>query len=417
MRNLVLKLAFLSFIIAASSCGDDEIDTRLKRCWKEQISNQSNGSDIILKKNIIYDNNTVCVGKVDDRNYLYMLSTKDGKKIWEWRDFTNSLEEKSFHIYNAYQKDNILIVNTQNITYCIDLINGKTRWKKSRDTNDYLNDFVSGIGDVFFVSGESKNIAQYKDEDVIYVGNAQSGFISELTIPPYTRENPTDPIYDRTVWQITPYINNGDTLLVVPYNETGDKNPIYKDIIPKYGVYNLTKRQWKYANKLMMPNGDYSGYNTIPFGGKIYDGKAYFITGYNIVCHDLETGNQIWNKDFQSLIALSDLLIVENKIIIACEDGSIYAISPNLGSTIWSLKYGVATITSWLHSNNGIVYFTTGQHFYGVDISTGKIKVDLSTPDKGNFDPAIRIVPQPNGKKAMLVVNTYTHAYGYEALR
>ena len=151
----------------------------------------------------------------------------------------------------------------------------------------------------------------------------------------------------------------------------------------------------------------------------VLNGKVYISLNGEICCHDLETGTQIWKKEFNDAFWQTGFKIFDGKIVARGVGNLLFCLDPATGNTLWQIDRGGAG--SGLEYHNGVVYYTR-QNLEAVDINTGEILADIKPPRDGSsvdsFDGIVRIVPGAGPKgKAVIVVNTYTHAYGYEALR
>ena len=86
--------------------------------------------------------------------------------------------------------------------------------------------------------------------------------------------------------------------------------------------------QWVYERKLMAPpTTNSSAYEPI-----IYNNKLYAWVGKNIVCHNLDTGEQIWRKSFPQDFLFSGFIIEDDKIIANNEDTFTYCLNPENGN-------------------------------------------------------------------------------------
>jgi outer membrane protein assembly factor BamB len=206
---------------------------------------------------------------------------------------------------------------------------------------------------------------------------------------------------------------NSNSLYAITYFE---HSPIW--VQNSYlGLYDKSTDQWIYERKLMAP----PTVNTGAYEPKIYNGKLYAWVGKNIVCHDLETGEQLWIRSFPQDFLFSGFIIVEDKIIANNEDTFTYCLDPNNGNIIWKTETsGTSGRMSYL---NGIVYFVGGSSgkLHAIDINTGKHvwKIDaekLGEPSESIFKTnAVYVLPVDNNHPARVIALSHLYAYCFDA--
>ena len=411
---MFLMLLLITFTIVASSCGDDKVILKKKCEWKEVISENGDIDRFVDLPIVTNNNSTVVAGKKENKKYLYSINATNGKKNWEWSDFETDVDQTTFKIYTDALVNNnhhLMALSKENV-YSIDLNTGTTKWKKQ---NRYGKNF-SGIGNTYFMIDYANNQTQNQFEEAIYTGDVQnSNVFYELTIPPFKRLFPANAIYRRNINQHVPFIKNQDTMLLVTYSKPASTT--ISLLQPKYGIYNISKKQWLVDDIVLAEPNTYG----LLYSTQINNNKAYFTTGYKLLCYDLDTSAKLWEQEINSFF-LSVPIFLNNTVIAQAFEGTIYAYDTQSGSKVWQSKNGTLNRGSTLEHHNGIIYYILGggsTACYGIDATNGILKLQINCPknEESGFDDIVRIVPQPNGKKAMLVLNTYTHAYGYEAVR
>jgi outer membrane protein assembly factor BamB len=415
MKNKLLYIILVVLTIATNSCGSSQIVVEKKYKWREVIAENEDIDQCVDLPIIINSNSTIIEGKKGGTKYLYLFNADKGKKIWEWSDFSDNLDQEKFSIYTdalVSDKNQLLALGNEKL-YCIDLNSGTTKWKNNK--TGYGRSY-SGIGNTYFIIDLATNQIQNQFEEAIYTGNIlNNNIFYELIIPEYTRSIPANYIYRRNINQHVPFIKNQDTMLLVTYSEPA--GTLISFLEPKYGVYNITKKEWTTSNIILAKPNTYG----LVYSTQIHDNKIYISTGYKILCYDLDTNIKIWEQEINSFF-LSIPIFVNGNIIAQSDEGTIYAYDAQTGSSIWKSKNGTLNRGSTLEYYNGIIYYIPkggSRQCYGINASDGKVVMQINCPntEEYGFDSIVRIVPSSTGGKATIVVNTYKYAYGYEAVR
>jgi outer membrane protein assembly factor BamB len=206
---------------------------------------------------------------------------------------------------------------------------------------------------------------------------------------------------------------NSNNLYAITYAE-----PSPNWVVNSYlGLYNASTQQWVYERKLMAP----STTNSSAYEPKIYNNKLYAWVGKNIVCHNLDTGEQIWRKPFPQDFMFSGFIIEDDKIIANNEDTFTYCLNPENGTIIWKTESsGTSGRMSYL---NGIVYFVGGStgKLYGINASTGEHvwKIDASNLGESGSNSfktnAVYVFDAENGNPAKVIALSNLNAYSFDA--
>jgi len=415
----------LVFIIFMASCHKDDdsntqtdengVITSLPYQWKKSLHNQNSVSNGYIS-NAIYYNSNIVIPTTDGENIrnLTMINPNNGESIWKWND--NYLPySNQINIFEYYQNSNLLTYQTSNKSYCINLINGTTKWKFERDKPFLVH--LSGLNANYFTFGQSTNQFQQYSERVAFKGNLETGELNEFIIPNFTINNiaPGNRIGDVT--RVEPYMYNGVQHLVVTWQEPQNVNSI-NDWQTYLGLYNYETNEWVYEKKEMNePN--INGVVLAP--PVIYQGEFYANIGHQLVCHDIVTGEQIWIRDFPQDFMFSGFIIEDDKIIANNEDTFTYCLNPENGNIIWKTESsGTSGRMSYL---NGIVYFVGGSSgkLHAIDVSTGEHvwKIDASNlgePSGNNFKTnAVYVFEAENGNPAKVIALSHLYAYSFEA--
>ncbi len=415
MRTILIII--LSSFILTTSCSEDDIPNNetdengiivsMSYIWKRSLHLSAPVSNSGIAP-IYYNNNFVSpITNGSNNRLLAMINSTNGDILWQWDDRYQP-ETEYMDISYFYQFNNLLTYNTGGRNYCINLDNGATHWKIRRDTSFdvRINPYVDGN---YFTYSTIINNDSNK-EQIAYKGNIQTGELTDFLHANLSSDY-ISPIGIGGIIYIT-QIPNKENLLLVTYAE-----PLPNwEVNSFFGLYNTQTEEWVWDRKLLSPPTVNTSVFTPP---QIYDGKAYANVGKKLVCHDLDTGEQIWSKQFTQDFMFSGFIIEENKIIASNENETLYCLNLENGSTIWTAE-GSGT-SSRLAYLNGIVYFSGGGDgkLHAVDISNGKKvwKLNASNIDKSifaSYNP-VYVLPAEGNKPARVFAHTLGSVVCFEA--
>ncbi len=360
----------------------------------------------------IYYNGNIAIPTTNGGNnkFLTMINPNDGETIWQWND--NYLPySNQIILFENYQNNNLLTYQTGDRSYCINLDTGTTQWKFRRATPFDVRLYPSHDNN-FFNSSYFINNDGYKEQIMTKVDINTGNLTTEVIRANYSGDYVNDSNYIGGTTQIAK-LPNSSNLYAVTYFE---HSPIW--VVNSYlGLYNTDTQQWVYERKLMAPPTP----NSSAYEPKIYNNKLYAWVGKNIVCHNLETGEQIWRRPFPQDFLFSGFIIADGKIIANNEDTFTYGINPENGSILWKTETsGTSGRMSYL---NGIVYFVGGSSgvLHAIDTNTGEHvwKIDASKigeADTNNFKTnAVYVFEAKDGEPAKVIALSHLYAYAFEA--
>jgi len=110
------------------------------------------------------------------------------------------------------------------------------------------------------------------------------------------------------------------------------------------------------------------------------DGVVYLVNldPDQIVALRAKDGKELWRKPIDSPGSESSPVVVNDRLIFGCQCGSVYALNPKTGATIWETETA-GEIKSAVAYNEGTVYGSNyGGEFFALDASDGGLK--WSTP-------------------------------------
>ena len=419
MKNTVIII--ITFILATSCCKDESNTTQtdsngvvisLPYNWKKSLHLNGVVSNSTFDVPIYYNDNIAIPTTNGGNNRLMtFINSNNGDTIWSWDDRYQP-ETERIGISYKYQHNNLLTYQNGSRSYCINLDNGTTQWKFRRDNPfdvrvypSYDNNFFNLV----IIYDENNHIEQTATKVDINTGNLTNEVIRANYSGDYI--NP-DANLIGGITNVTK-LPNSNNLYAITYAE-----PRPNWVVNSYlGLYNIDTHQWIYERKLMAP----PTVNTSAYEPKIYNNKLYAWVGKNIVCHDLDTGEQLWIRSFSQDFLFSGFIIEEDKIIANNEDTFTYCLNPDNGAIIWKTETsGTCSRISYL---NGIVYFVGGSSgkLHALDINTGEHvwKLDaekLGEPSESIFKTnAVYVFPEQNGQPAKVIALSHLYAYCFDA--
>ncbi len=377
--------------------------------WKKSLHNNGITSNSTFRKAIYYNDNIAIPTTNGTNNRLMtLINPNNGDAIWSWDDRYQP-ETEDIRIAYTYQNNNLLTYQKSDRSYCINLDTGTTQWKFRREKpydvriNSFNNSYIT-YGSIINQDGNREQIA--------FQGNIQTGELSEFLRANYSG-NYVSLVGVGGIIYIT-QVPNQVTKLLVTYSE-----PLPGwEVNSFFGMYDISTNSWGWDRKLLSSPTVNTSVFTPP---QIYTNKIIANVGKKLVCHNLNTGNQLWIKPFPQDFLFSGFIIKEDKIIATNEDGFTYALNPIDGTILWKTKTsGTSGRMSYL---NGIVYFVGGASgkLHALDINTGAHvwKIDasrLGEQDNNNFKTnAVYVFPATNENPAKVIALSHLYAYSFEA--
>jgi outer membrane protein assembly factor BamB len=409
MQKLSLLFIYCFITFSLASCQREGMRKAPRAVWTYNAVDEGLNTEISVYDGIVHNNNCIISTTFDKKSQIEAISA-EGVRIWQWSDFANSIAATTFNIGQSYKKDNLLMCGDSYYIYCINLDNGTTMWRKEMENISS----ICGSGDKFYIGAPAQDQAQNYLEYALYEGNIYTGEMTQISVPPYAREFPTESIYIRYIERTSHHVLNEQPVLMVPYSEPF-LYPNYYTWRNKYGVFDLTTKQWKYANKFLESDSTREE-GLVTRQAVVQNDKVFYARAASIVCHSVQTGEPIWKKYFSEI--LDNVKMIDGKLVVLGSENGIYALDTD-GNQVWQGISGGNC--SGMEFHNGVIYFTSkgDGKLHAIDVSNGKELmgfVPTKSDNNSSFDQVVRIMPRPN-KKALVVVSTYTTVYAYEAVR
>jgi len=422
MKHLILSiLAMLALTIPScrkdmpgpSTNSEGQVD-RLPPHWEYSLHKDGKfHSNSVIRGHLVFGDR-VLVGTTEGEgdNWLSAIDIETGTELWKWNDIYQPPTEK-MHIFSFYEDNGKMGYIVGSRHYSIDLGTGNTFWKIKRWSS--FDEQVEGLGNTYYIFGQPTDTLTEYQTKVIYKGDFSTGEIERVLVPNFL----TDHVQANRLGSVTsviPFIEGSDTMLLVGWQD------IYPDwhFVSYLGLYNLTQKVWVYE-KAQLNEPAQNGVLLQPI--TMYEGKAYMNVGYDLICHDVWTGEQVWKHSFTRDFLFSGFLVEDGRVIANCEDKVLYCYDANSGGLLW--KGEGAGTSSRLEGRylNEVVYFSGGSSgfLHAVDARNGKTvwKLDPTKMGDGSdyWKPDLYVVPGNNGGKGKVIALTPMKAYCFEAYR
>ena len=346
---------------------------------------------------------------------MILRDSQTGKVKWEWNDVIKESEPIWIARGSVHQFETYLFYNYGPRNYCIDTRTGQTIWRKSTGYSAFGNSAM--LGSYYFTKGTPQALQdQSIVEDRVYIGDVKTGIEREIVMPKYSRKS----IRTEASWKqwiglisdIRPIVDGADTLLLLPFTETGPGRNEFEAYI---GLYNMTQQKWVYERERLNEKWP-EAFNTswVMLSGD----KMFSILNNAIACFNWRTGKLIWFKALPSFASIPTP-IEDKYLVVYSSDSRLLLLNINSGDTIWEKKETMST-TQQVYYDQGILYFMTA-NLNAVEIPSGNKLWNMpsATENKrsGHFWGFITGSPGKGGQKGRIFTRTGYHTYCFEAIK
>lgn len=422
----MFRLYLLVIVVIIIGCGEEKDEsnsvvtnengeiTYLPFLWKKQHVESGNWLDYPtwIKGNWSFDNLVLCpVRREGSRTqYISGIHLKTGEELWSWEDWFNP-ESESINGIDYILKNDVLHWHNKKYQYFLDLETGSTVYKDEGDI-EFANELY-GIDDSYFALGFNYDSFPGLRVKSLYHGRDFSTK-PELKLLPDVNLNQTLENRAADITSVVPLINMNDTLLVVAWQQVFP-NWEFQSYL---GLYDYTNSTWIY-NNVILNEPDRKGVLYQPL--KKYKNTVITNIGNNLLCYNYESGNKVWEREFENDFSFSGIEISDDILVANCENGNLYGINPSTGSIIWTGE-GAGT-SSKLKDRivDGIVYFSGGSSgfFHAVDINSGNTiwKLDPYNYEENNayWSTATVFVSEDTEGIVRIVIQNALNYYCFEA--
>ncbi len=416
------SIHYVAILILFAACSKDEslkdkdgVVISRPHIWVATVTDDNERAiNFFVKRTISYDNSVLLGARKQGKTLLRMISLKDGSSKWEWNDFFKYYT--SFWIDYHYKNQNELTFFDENVLYKIDLVSGKTIYRKNQSENYGIS--INGIENLIFATYLIDNNGALRGGGyVVAVDNKNLETIDKFK-PKYdtTRSVSFESGgYSYSGYGV-PVKQNNEILVAIKSNDPSPSQGVQGN--QWLGLYNYTKKEWVYEREKIHEEGGGAGFIFVDKDKVFTQGLAW------VGCHDLMTGTRKWKTSIpKGGIHLSaGLLVANDKVYANSDDGQLACIDVYSGRILWQIRSsGTSKPLSYL---NGVVYFVGGGDgkLHAVDAETGEYLWKIASPDLGKNKSAVfsgmcAVVPGVGSEKGKIVVTNGLNAFCYEAIR
>jgi len=365
--NKMFTYLFLSFNLAISSCKtrsnqndpSKNVDV-FQILWKTPITN---GPAVLGLNPILFDSVVIMNTEYeiyDDKVALIFFDNTNGEVIDTWSDYIDGVAVYTSSSY--YNKGEYLVLQTMHSTDCINLATRQRQWAST--TNVRQSAFIYGNNGFVYT-------CQYSGEKTASVLRSPIDQNNWETIYSFTANGKMSPFFDGIGFGSLP---NGDEI-VLWQNRT--RTPIDR---MEVFAFNIT------ADSLLWRNRDFLDFE-VPFPPKVYNGKVYGPLNDGLYCLDLETGETLWTRGYNSVFdhnylpwAANYIGFYNDQLIVHGYGSKVLYLSPKDGSIFKAVDgypngHGEGDYSYY----QGKLYFSAAAQLVITDIATGE---NLATPAK-----------------------------------
>ena len=347
--------------------GHLQASPKLKELWNEGFGEGSSKRNYLISVPVIAYG---VVFAVDSDGIVTARRLDDGNQIWEKRLKPQNKEEKSSSLKGAgiaeFNKK-IYITTGFGGVFCLDMLTGKTVWKKYLDTPIRIAPTVN-----------SGRVLVQTFDNTLYALNADDGSELWKNITDYettTLVGGASPAYEAKMDVIVAAFSNGE--LQAFKASTG--TPLWSDML-------VSHRR----------NNSLSTIDTIK-ANPVIDGDKVFAVGYNslLAAIELRTGTRIWEIELGST---NQPLVAGNYLYVLTNNFELLAINKHNGKIIWNTsipkgddndnKNGIFAAGPILVDNRLLVTTSNG-YIFAVSPYTGEIISYVSTDEGIELPPIV----------------------------
>lgn len=420
------SVCFLLFFAVLYSCKDDDPPppsmSYQNPMWTFAINRGGpNFSSPTVQSNLIHDG-SVILGTINggDKLSLTSVDIESGDVAWDWADlFSVDSEQILFNEHYVSSGSVYFIGGSRH--YCIDLVNGNTVWKNLSSGSFSSNDIAGIAGSAYSLGGGIDTFQNYQAGFIHKVSMA-SGDRELFLVPPYEIDSTLSPAGSRIgrATSIETFVDNGQEYLSYVWQEFAPSQQFAREFHSFLALYNITTDEYVYQRAPLI-DPQINGVALHPH--QIADGFAYVAIAESIVCVDVMTGERQWVKKFTGEIWTGGLVVVDDVLVVACENKILYGLQASNGSQVWTTESGQLCSPLRERVINDVVYFSCSSDglFRAVDVRTGRSiwKIDSVPYEEGSngFRKIVYCEQPKNGKKGRVITQTTKTAYCFEAAR
>jgi len=328
--------------------------------WKTSITN---GPAVLGLNPILFDSLVIMNTEYDlygDQAAILFFDTVNGEIIDTWSDYIDGVAVYTSNCY--YDNSDYLVLHTKGSTDCLNIRSKQRQWASK--TNNKQSAYIYGNNGFVYTS----HMFGEKTASVLRTPIDQNNWETFYT---FTANGKMRPFFDGFGFGNLP---NGDEI-VLWQNRT--RTPIDR---MEVFAFNIT------ADSLLWRNRDFLDFE-VPFPPKVYNGKVYGALNDGLYCLDLETGETLWTRGYNSVFdhyylpwAANYIGFYNDQLIVHGYGSKVLYLSPEDGSIFKAVDgypngHGEGDYSYY----QGKLYFSAAAQLVITDITTGE---NLATPAK-----------------------------------
>lgn len=383
----MLKIIVLLGLMASCKPSDPPKPTEEKEVppqalvWK--MAADSNNLKLDGGHPIIYNNHLIVGIELKSGYVIRSYDLETNEIAWENDDMpsSNFWPQRADEIH---LKDNLMIMSSGHRILTIDMNNGHEIWRHVLNEGNYESAL---IGNRFYKSDEI-----HKQTSTMFRFDIHTGAKEELFTVSKGDYN-TETYSPRLRMPVKWTHPSGDEILVLQnrtfnWDGVGQQDPADASRMDILG-YNLTADTMLWYRRGL---AKISSTATPVISGD----KVYFYGGDKVHCIHPATGEDIWEFQVHGANALefvsSNILLYEDMLIAKPDSRAMYALDKETGRQIW---YNPNTMSSpsAMTIERDTVYFT-GYYVNGVDVHTGELIFQYTSPENRSFYNGVGINPE-----------------------
>ena len=390
---------------------NDETNTEIKLLWTSTITDGNLANGVFY--NHIHNDRLYVLGSKDNKPTLLAKNVNNGETVWEWSDWGS---DEPSRIYDPVFTDDERMLIFANLNYYdISIPNESTLF------NEYSDDFFYVINSVLFddflyqvgQSGQSQSDSIFY---AVYRRNIITNELEEYVLPNYTRETRNLRNEVGIIMRLTGVQYNGKQKLLLSMLEIDST----WNSLGYISLYDIESQSWDYNMKDL----GYVGQGNITADPIVNGEFVYHTFGTYATCHNILTGNLVWERNLEVGTSIGGFVISEedNIMVVSTHSGErlTYGLDMTTGDIVWETE--TTGGNGQKYALNGVVYFASygDGELHALDIATGDYIWKIESPDSSSnnwFQGVLTGIPGENGEKGKIFTNSYTNVFCFEAAR
>lgn len=323
---------------------ENEQNSKLELIWEKPMSNGSIREFLSIVPKVYQNKVLFSSDEMSSRaSSLILMDGRTGNTVWQWDHF---IRNPSLGIYSNHLVGDKFFYHDNYETGVIDMKTGSTEWQHIVP-NLSSHPRLTVRRNYIYTKHASEN-GGLRPPEVYLVRSPVSHPDWDTIFVLKNKDNSMISIEGPSSW-IDP---NGDEILV--YQERSYNTERWEGEIDFY-AFNISADSIKFILRDIEPSGNS---NVI---APLIDGNyAYFLGARSVTCIDLIQGQIVWQNLFYgdgAHLLFSNLLIVNDKLIIKQDHNILQAVNKMDGNTIWVQNNSGYTPSPMVY-HDGIIYYT-----------------------------------------------------------